>query len=718
MPSALPSIIQVHEEKCVNCQACIQVCPVKFCNNGAGDTIKLNAEMCIGCGLCITACTHEARSYLDDFDDAMARLRRREPTVAIVAPSIATNFPNQHLQVNGWLKSIGVEAVFDVSFGAELTIASYIDFFTRANPKTLIASPCPSIVTYIEMYHSELLKYLAPTDTPMGHTIKMIRRFYPQYAKHHIFVASPCLAKRREFAQTTANVSNVTYRSLERHFEENGINLSRFDAVDFANDPAERAVLFSTPGGLLRTISRDAPALGKRVRRIEGVAQAYPYLERFEELIEQGFQPLLVDCLNCEKGCNGGTGTNNQDVSIEELEYYIERRSDEMQARYRKRGLFAQRRALKMIQRALKKYWEPGLYARTFQSLGAYNETRLPGQRELQAIYKTMRKEQDADFLNCNACGYVTCEGMATAIFNGLNKAENCHHFRKVMLEEEHLKLREKTLALQAHAEELQVSHVEIEQSNRELHNTNAILETEHGERLELTKKLTASLSQLEKEHQKLQEKNAQIEEYTRRVEESNRKMEEAHRRLAADGEEKLRLAEVLSAQLREMDRSNKGIAEKAESLAIMSKRQSEEIQYLMSDILSISRILVGLNDIVEAISDVAESIDLLALNASIVAAQAGDAGRAFAVVAHEVKRLAESSRQEVKKIIPLAEEIHAKVKKTNGSAKSLFTHFQKIDDVIHYVSQATEQIASATDELVAESTSLVKREQRAIAYK
>lgn len=194
--------------------------------------------------------------------------------------------------------------------------------------------------------------------------------------------------------------------------------------------------------------------------------------------------------------------------------------------------------------------------------------------------------------------------------------------------------------------------------------------------------------------------------------------MEEAHRRLAADGEEKLRLAEVLSAQLREMDRSNKGIAEKAELLAVMSKRQSEEIQYLMSDILSISRILVGLNDIVEAISDVAESIDLLALNASIVAAQAGDAGRAFAVVAHEVKRLAESSRQEVKKIIPLAEEIHAKVKKTNGSAKSLFTHFQKIDDVIHYVSQATEQIASATDELVAESTSLVKREQRAIAYK
>lgn len=40
-----------------------------------------------------------------------------------------------------------------------------------------------------------------------------------------------------------------------------------------------------------------------------------------------------------------------------------------------------------------------------------------------------MHKYSDKDVYNCTSCGYNTCEKMATAIFNGLNKAENCHHF-------------------------------------------------------------------------------------------------------------------------------------------------------------------------------------------------------------------------------------------------------------------------------------------------
>lgn len=48
-----------------------------------------------------------------------------------------------------------------------------------------------------------------------------------------------------------------------------------------------------------------------------------------------------------------------------------------------------------------------------------------------------MLKEGDEDILNCASCGYNSCEQMAAAIFNGLNKAENCHFYMHKGMEKE-----------------------------------------------------------------------------------------------------------------------------------------------------------------------------------------------------------------------------------------------------------------------------------------
>ena len=52
-----------------------------------------------------------------------------------------------------------------------------------------------------------------------------------------------------------------------------------------------------------------------------------------------------------------------------------------------------------------------------------------------------------------------------------------------------------------------------------------------------------------------------------------------------------------------------------------------------------------------DIINEIAESINLLALNASIEAARAGDAGKGFAVVAQEVGRLADSTKESLKNV-------------------------------------------------------------------
>lgn len=42
--------------------------------------------------------------------------------------------------------------------------------------------------------------------------------------------------------------------------------------------------------------------------------------------IDKGIAPLLIDCLNCEKVCNGGPGTLNREKSYDEIEHLVEKK--------------------------------------------------------------------------------------------------------------------------------------------------------------------------------------------------------------------------------------------------------------------------------------------------------------------------------------------------------------------------------------------------------
>ena len=196
MGKKLSKIIKIDEEKCISCHKCIAACPIKFCNDGSKDCVNVNNDMCIGCGACILACTHSARHIIDDSDDFFNSLSKKEKFIAISAPALISTFPDNYKKFIAYLENIGIETIFDVSFGAELTVKSYIDFIKEKNPKTVIAQPCSAIVTYIQIYQPELLAYLAPVDSPMIHTIKMIDEYFPQYKNYNVLVISPCIAKK------------------------------------------------------------------------------------------------------------------------------------------------------------------------------------------------------------------------------------------------------------------------------------------------------------------------------------------------------------------------------------------------------------------------------------------------------------------------------------------------------------------------------------------
>jgi len=644
----LTPVIKIDEKKCINCYACITGCPVKYCMDGSGEKLTVNPNLCIGCGNCIHVCTHKARTIIDDTPHFLEDLKRGTKIVAVVAPAVASVFPEKFFNLNGWLKSLGVEAFFDVSFGAELTVISYLDYIKSKNPRTVIAQPCPAIVNYIEIYNPKLLPYLAPADSPMLHTARMIREFYPEYRNHKIAVISPCIAKRREFDETRVGDYNVTMLALKEYFEAQEIDISKFPQVEYMGPHAERAVGFSSPGGLLDTAERFVPGIGRRGRKVEGVHSIYPYLESISELLDTDASLLLlIDCLNCEKGCNGGPGTGNAEKPLPVLESPVRKRRAKLEEYHKpERGEWV----YKKYHKVLDKYWRKNLYNRSYRDLSANNTIREPTKSELKEIYHKLKKTGEGDLYNCTSCGYGSCHSMAVAIFNNLNKPENCAHYILTLLKEE----------------------MKTEELNRLL--------TEHiGNASSLIDGITKAVNEL----------NASITSQTLSVEESSKKTEKMVDSLKTTSEVSRNKQEAI-----------KDLIENA-------SRGQESMRETIQSVQGISQSVDGIASAIKIISAIAANTNLLSMNAAIEAAHAGDAGKGFAVVANEIRRLSESTRENSRNISQTLKNIIDGIDITSRRSGETDNRINEMSKEIDDFAQTMSNLISTFNDLSAESSEI-----------
>ena len=218
------NIISLDEEKCQGCNKCIRNCPVIDANTAyiveGQNKVKVNEEKCIRCGKCIEVCDHNARDYIDDTQRFFKRHTIKKPVSIVETPSIIVNFPD-YKRIFGYLKSIGVKIIYDVSFGADITTWAYLKAIREKKLLTVISQPCPVIVNYIEKYQPELVDYLAPVHSPALCTAIYLKKYLK--VEDNIAFLSPCIGKIDEIKSPNTNgyiEYNVTYNKLAQYLKK------------------------------------------------------------------------------------------------------------------------------------------------------------------------------------------------------------------------------------------------------------------------------------------------------------------------------------------------------------------------------------------------------------------------------------------------------------------------------------------------------------------
>lgn len=410
--------------------------------------IYIDPDKCIVCGECVRKCVHDARDFTDDTERFFSDIRSGKKVSLIVAPAIRTNF-SRYENLLGFLRGKGVHAIFDTSFGADICTWAHLRYMTKNNSSGIISQPCPAIVNYIERYSTDLLPRLAPLHSPAMCTAVYMKK-YKNIQGSYAFL-SPCIAKKDEFADAnTGGIVdyNITYKKLMDYMQKNGWDYTTSAPSGFDNSQHGLGAVYPMPGGL--KVNVEQYVSGAWIHQVEGQPHACHFLREYAE--DRGSQPFLVDILNCQHGCNIGTGA----LRTEEDGLAVGRAMND--ARKQAAATAGKRKSIPGPD--FKKFDKELRLDDFIRRYTAKKVTPIAvGRQDIEAAFNALRKPTEQErSIDCRSCGYSSCRNMAEAVAKGLNHAENCVEYFRSVIDEQRREMMELARQREVQAETLRRS--------------------------------------------------------------------------------------------------------------------------------------------------------------------------------------------------------------------------------------------------------------------
>ncbi|REE85355.1 methyl-accepting chemotaxis protein [Paenibacillus taihuensis] len=199
---------------------------------------------------------------------------------------------------------------------------------------------------------------------------------------------------------------------------------------------------------------------------------------------------------------------------------------------------------------------------------------------------------------------------------------------------------------------------------------------------------------------------------------------------IAKGSTEQAESAQIISELVREMTIAVNDVATKASMVSDLSEKTKrgalsggetihasvQSMENLSSQMKLLETDSQKIGQIIEVIDDISEQTNLLALNAAIEAARAGEQGRGFAVVADEVRKLAERSSEATQQIAGIIKGMQHNTDQSLRAMELATTQTSKtgqtFDNIVRMVTETADQvteIAAASEEQAAQTEEVMR---------